>query len=236
MRAADKLQGLRLLEQAVALDEHYVLAWSALAVAHWKESLNPGWSRSSPDSLHKAQAASERSLQLDPQNANALAVRGLVLMSSRRFDDAQQSAENAIFHARSEAHTLAIASLVLRSCGEPDQSLAQMYKAMRLCPIYPAWYPYSNAICYWMQRRYDAARSSIDEAIRIDDGLSLNYLVLAMICAETDRLEEARAAVARLLQIEPDFNLSVFARGLPFRSPAVEARRKSALKTAGLRK
>jgi len=39
-----------------------------------------------------------------------------------------------------------------------------MQKAMRLCPQYPAWYPYSSAICYWMQQRYDKALATIEEA------------------------------------------------------------------------
>ena len=35
-------RGLQLLEEALALDENYILAWSALANAHWRESLNIG--------------------------------------------------------------------------------------------------------------------------------------------------------------------------------------------------
>ena len=210
-------RGLQLLETALALDENYVLAWSALATAHWKESLNLGWGLSPEDSLQKAIDASDHGLQLEPLNASALAVRGLILISLRRFDDALECAEKAIYHANSEAHTLAIASLVLRSCGEPEQSLAQMQKAMRLCPQYPAWYPYSNAICYWMQQRYDPALSAIEESIRIDSGLSLNFMVLAMICAETGQPQAARDAITSLLNIEPDFRIGAFSKGVPFR-------------------
>ena len=227
-------RGLQLLEKALALDTSYVLAWSALATAHWKESLNLGWSLSSEGSLQKAIEASDQALRLDPLNASALAVRGLILISLRRFDDALDCAGKAIYHACSEAHTLAIASLVLRSCGEPEQSLAHMQKAMRLCPLYPAWYPYSNAICYWMQKRYDPALAAIEEAILIDPGLSLNYMVLAMISEESGRLQVACDAIANLLNIEPDFRISIFTRGVPFRDAAIEARRKTALLQAGL--
>jgi len=87
-----------------------------------------------------------------------------VHFSLRRFDDALECARKAIYHAHSEAHTQAISSLVLRYCDEPEQSLAPMQKAMRLCPQYPAWYPYSSAICYWMQQRYDKALATIEEA------------------------------------------------------------------------
>jgi adenylate cyclase len=37
-------RGFQLLQSALALDPEYVLAWSALVTAHWKQSLNAGWS------------------------------------------------------------------------------------------------------------------------------------------------------------------------------------------------
>lgn len=227
-------QGRRLLEQAIALDENYALAWSALATAHWKESLNETWSRSREESAQLAFEACDRALQIDPNHANAMAIRGLMLNSQRRFDEALESARHAIQHARGEAHTLALASLVLRSYGETEASILHMQKAMRLCPLYPAWYAYSNAICYWMTRDYEPALACIEEAIRIDPELSLNFLVLAMIRAETDQLALAKDAVKRLLEIDPDFRLDVFSDGSPFRDAAVEARRQRAMLNAGL--
>ena len=59
-------RGLQQLEQAVRLDENYALAWSALAVAHWKESLNEGWSDSRAASLKLSVEASDRALALEP--------------------------------------------------------------------------------------------------------------------------------------------------------------------------
>ncbi len=226
--------GRRLLETAVALDENYALAWSALATAHWKESLNDSWSDSREASLQHAIEASERALRIDARHANTLAVRGLILISQRRFDEALDSARQAIVHARSEAHTLALASLGLRSCGEAEASILQMQKAMRLCPLYPAWYPYSNALCYWMMRQYGPALTCIEEAIRIDAGLSLNFMVLAMIRAETGEQHAAKTAIARLLEIDPDFRIGAFTAGVPFREEAIEERRLRALRDAGL--
>ncbi len=226
--------GLRLLEAAVALDENYALAWSALATAHWKESLNDSWCDSREAALQRAIEASEQALRIDAHHANTLAVRGLILISQRRFDEALDSARQAILHAHSEAHSLAIASLVLRSCGEPEASILHMQKAMRLCPLYPAWYPYSNALCYWMMQQYDTALACIEEAIRLDDGLSLNFLVLAMIRSETGEQQAAKDAIARLLEIDPDFRIGAFTVGVPFREDAIEQRRQRALRDAGL--
>jgi TolB-like protein len=227
-------RGLQLLERALALDPDYILAWSALATAHWKESLNQGWSPSREASLQQAIEASDRALQLDPLNANTLAVRSLIRVSQRRFDDALECAEQAIYHARSEAHTIAIASISLRALCRPEQAIVHTQKAMQLCPVYPAWYPYGIAICYWMMKQYEQALAAVEEAIRIDPGLSLNHMVLAMIRVETGQVEEARTAIRSLLAIDPDFRFSAFAAGIPFLDENIEARRRNAVLSAGL--
>jgi TolB-like protein/Flp pilus assembly protein TadD len=227
-------RGLQLLESALALDPEYVLAWSALATAHWKESLNQGWSPSREGSLQQAIEASDRALQLDSLNAGTLAVRSLIRVSQRRFDDALECAEQAIYHARSEANTIAIASISLRALCMPEQAIAHTKKAMQLCPVYPAWYPYGVATCYWMMKQYEQALVAVEEAIRIDPGFSLSFMVLAMILVETGQVDEARTAIRSLLAIDPDFRFSAFAAGVPFLDEAVEARRRDAVLSAGL--
>ena len=72
------------------------------------------------------------------------------------------------------------------------------------------------------------------KAIQIDPQLSLNYLVVAMIQAEIGRLSEARDAVIRLLEIDPDFSIGAFSEGTPFRDESIEARRQVALRESGL--
>ena len=227
-------RGLQQLEKAVRLDENYALAWSALSVAHWKESLNKGWSDSRENSLKMSVEASDRALALDPQNASILAMRSLILVSFRRFNEALELAKQALHYANSEATTIAIAGITLRACCEPQLSIMHTRKAMELCPLYPAWYPYGIAICYWMMGELDPAIEHLQEAIEIDPGLSLNYLVLAMIHAESDEDQKARDAVQSLLLIDPNFSSRAFLKGMPFRDPVIEARREAALKKAGM--
>jgi TolB-like protein/Tfp pilus assembly protein PilF len=227
-------RGLQQLEKAVRLDENYALAWSALSVAHWKESLNVGWSDSRGSSLKLSVEASDRALTLEPQNASILAMRSLVFISYRRFDEALELAQQALHYANSEATTIAIAGITLRACCEPELSIRHTRKAMELCPIYPAWYPYGIAICYWMLDELVLAIEFVEEAIEIDPGLSLNYFVLAMIYAELGQDRKARDAVKSLLKIDPNFSSQAYTQGVPFSDPVIHARRESALKKAGM--
>jgi TolB-like protein/Tfp pilus assembly protein PilF len=227
-------RGLQQLQQAVRLDENYALAWSALAVAHWKESLNEGWSDSLEASLKLSVEASDRALSLEPKNAAILAMRSLVLVSYQKFEEALELAKQALFYANSEANTIAIAGITLRACCEPERSIAHTRKAMELCPIYPAWYPYGIAVCYWMLGELEQAIEFAEEAIEIDPGLSVIYFVLAMIHAESGQEEKARDAVKTLLKIDPMFSSQAYTQGMPFRDPVLQTRRELALKKAGM--
>jgi TolB-like protein/Tfp pilus assembly protein PilF len=227
-------RGLVQLQRAVQLDEKYALAWSALSIAHWKESLNEGWSDSREVSLKLAIEASDRALDYEPKNASILAMRSLIFISLRKFEEAVELAKQALHLANSEANTIAIAGITLRYCCQPELSIAHTRKAMELCPVYPAWYPYGIAICYWMMDEPELAIEFLQEALEIDPGLSLNYLVLAIIHAEKGENLQARDAVKSILRIDPNFSSQAFTWSLPFSDPAIQARRELALKKAGV--
>jgi tetratricopeptide (TPR) repeat protein len=161
-------------------------------------------------------------------------MRSLILVSHRNFNEALELAKQALYYANSEASTIAIAGITLRACCQPELSIMHTRKAMELSPIYPAWYPYGISICYWMQGELDLAIELAREAIEIDPGLSVTYFALAMIYAESGQIQLAHDAVAALILIDPQFSSGAFTQGMPFSDPAIEARRKSALKKAGM--
>lgn len=227
-------RGLNQLQNAVQLDDRYALAWGALATGHWKEYLNRGWSESRKKSMELALQASDRAMELEPNNAGILAMRSLIFISLRKFDEAMALADRALYFANSEANTIAIAGITLRYCCQPQRAISHTRKAMELCPIYPAWYPYGIGICYWMINEADLAIQYLEEALEIDPGLSLNYLVLAMLHAETGQQNKARDAVESILRIDPNFSGKTFTESLPFSDPLIQARRDAALKKAGV--
>ena len=227
-------RGRHQLQKALQIDPNYALAWNALATAHLKESLNKGWSSSIESSLGKALQASDRAMALDPLNPTTLASRSILLLSFKRFDEAKELAEKALLLANSAANTIAIAAITLRVCCEPEKSINHTLKAMRLCPIYPAWYPYGNAVCYWMLKQYDQAISAANEAIRIDAEFIYTHFVLAMIYAERGEDRKVKQAVDNVVKIDPNFSRQAYTTGLPFRDDVINARRELALIKAGM--
>ncbi len=196
--------------------------------------MNKGWSISAKSSLANALQASDRAIALDPQNAASLAARSMIFISSRQFEEAQALAEKSLFLANSEAHTIAIAAITLRVCCEPEISIKHTLKAMLLCPIYPAWYPYGNAVCYWLLEQYDQAIAAAKEAIQIDSEFIYTYFLLAMVYAELDEEQKAQAAVDNVLRIDPNFSRHAYTDAFPFSDQVTNERREAALIKAGM--
>ncbi|HSF95104.1 MAG TPA: tetratricopeptide repeat protein [Thermohalobaculum sp.] len=226
-------KGRLLLEQAVRLDPDYALAWGALSEAHWKESRNEGWSAAPERSLELSVEASDRSLELSPDDPGSLAMRGLIMVTQRDFDGALAMAQKARRLAHSDANAIALAAITLYACGKAAEGIKQTELAMRLCPRYPPWYPMMLARCHWVLRQYENAIATARSAIEADPLYAQPYVELAIVYAETDREPEAREAMEAALRIDPDFSANAYTKGLPFRDPALEARRRAALGRAG---
>jgi tetratricopeptide (TPR) repeat protein len=227
-------KGRVLLEQAVGLDGNYALAWGALSEAYWKEARNEGWSASPERSLELAVEASDRSLELEPDDAGSLAMRGLIMITLRDFDGALAMAQKARRLAHSDANAIALAAITLYACGRAAEGIKQTELAMRLCPRYPPWYPLMLARCHWVLRQYEEAIAAARSSIAADPLYIQPYVELAMVYAESGGESEARKAVENTLRIDPDFSATAYTRALPFSDPGLEARRRSALRKAGI--
>jgi len=61
------------------------------------------------------------------------------------------------------------------------------------------------------------------------------HLTLAAVYSELGQAAEARAEVAEVLRINPNFSLEVYKERMPIKDPAVLERRIAALRKAGLK-
>ena len=227
-------KGRALLEQAVRLDENYAFAWQALAEAHWKDSRNRGWSPSRERSFELSIEAIDRALSLDPENPDILAMRSILMVTERNFDNALAMAEKALRLAYSDANAIALAVVTLYACGKADEGLRQMTLAKRFCPRHPPWYPMMEGRCHWALGQIEEAIAGSRAAVAADPNFSLGYAELAIAYAEAGRDREARAAVENLLLIDPSFSAAAYQSGLPLQDAGLDARRRTALERSGV--
>jgi adenylate cyclase len=84
---------VKMYRQAIAEDPSYALAYAGIADAH---SFLYMYGDSTPANAGKAQEASNRAVELDPDSAEAHASRGIALSISKRYDEAREEFETSI--------------------------------------------------------------------------------------------------------------------------------------------
>ncbi|MEM7222298.1 MAG: BTAD domain-containing putative transcriptional regulator [Pseudomonadota bacterium] len=232
-RREDLVEGRRLAEQALRLDPNYGSAIALLGWAHWMDAFN-GWSAAPDESLTQALETAERSLAIDPENAETWMLKAMVHLSREEHDEALAQSESAQRLGTRNSKVLAIKAIVLMYCDRMKEAEALLGQAMRYCPIYPAWYPGTVSEVHFAQGRLDECVAMARASLARDPDYIYAHIPLACALAEAGRLSEARAAGQEVLRIEPSFQVAPYVKGQPYRSAAVRHRIAEALRAAGL--
>ena len=106
---------------------------------------------------------------------------------------------------------------------------------MRLNPHYPEYYPSILGFAYRLLGQYEEAVAAQQKALRRNPDFLSSHTVLAALYSELGRGEKARAEVAEMLRISPQFSLKVYGQRVPFKNPADLERYLAALRKAGLK-
>jgi len=232
-RRADVLPARRLVERALRLDPNYASAWAMLGWSHWNEAFN-GWTETPDAALQAAVEAMERARAIDGSNPDTLALLAFLHLSLRKYDEARRLIEQAMALGPNNSFAPAVAANVEMFCNRPHAMVPLLKRAMRLCPIFPAWYLGDLAYAYLLMERCREAIATAREAIKIDPDYIYSYHVLAIAHAERDEIEEARAAAENILRIEPKSALGAYDRSQPFQDEGLRQRMIDGLRKAGL--
>jgi tetratricopeptide (TPR) repeat protein len=127
-----------------------------------------------------------------------------------------------------------MASLVLNKSGKPERALELIQSAMRLCPIYPAWYLSVLAKAYRSLGRNESAAGAFEVSLARNPDDITDWVGLAATLGELARAEDAKRAVAEILRLHPDFSIKNYVRRLSYRDPAELTRFEDGLRKAGL--
>jgi tetratricopeptide (TPR) repeat protein len=91
----------------------------------------------------------------------------------------------------------------------------------------------AQAMSHLLRRRYEEACRAAYKSVRANPAHSITYVQLAAALAKLGRLDEARAAAARVLELHPAFRYSRQFAGVAC-APALAASLGEALQAAGL--
>ena len=226
-------QALVLLERSIALEPDYALAHGNAAMCHHCLFLRAGLQEIN----RVASIRHARSAVIHGQDdALALTLAGFSIgMDGHDRPAAFTALEAALAISPSSALTYILGSVMLGWGGEAERAIEWSERGMRLSPFDPwAFAAFdAQAMGYFHLGRYDEACRAAYRSVQANPRHSITYVQLAAVLAKLGRLNEARAAAARVLELHPTFRYSRQFSGVNC-APALASSLGDALRAAGL--
>jgi TolB-like protein len=226
-------QGLVLLQRALALDPGYALAHGFAAMGHHNRFLRAGLREDDRlASIRHARAA----IALGQDDALALTFAGFSIgMDAHDRAAAFAAFDAALAVSPSTALAYILGSVIFGWTGEAARALDWGKRGLRQSPFDPwAFGAYhSIMLAHFNMGSYAEAADAAYRAVQSNPGHSISHMLLAAALAKLGRLEEAKAAGARVLELQPGFRYSRQFSGVDC-APALAAALGEALHAIGL--
>ena len=201
-------KALVLLDRALTLDPAYALAHAFAAMCHHNRFLRGGLREEDrAASIRHAEAA----ITHGQEDALALTFAGFSIgMDAHDRAAAFIAFETALAVSPSTALAYILGSVVLGWGGEAEKAIDWATRGLRLSPFDPWAFAafHSFMLGHFQRGRYADAAAAAYKAVQCNPGHSISYMLLAAALAKLGRLDEARAAGARVLALQPAFRSS----------------------------
>ena len=208
----------RLIAEALKADNTNanVLAWAA----YWQVwHVGQGWSGDPGGALATAQDRAVRAIRFDPENAEALGIYGhICAFLDKDFEAAMHYFDRALKLNPNLAFIWALSAPTCFYIGDPDLALRRLDRYRELAPtdpMFPLW-EYFYVIAYFFKRDYEQAVIVGRRAAKANPDFVNGYKPLIAALGHLGRSKEAAPYIAKLLRLEPGFNVASFGNVYPF--------------------
>jgi TolB-like protein/tetratricopeptide (TPR) repeat protein len=225
---------LRLFRSAIALDPEFAAAHGMAAWCYVLTKAN-GWLTDASDVAEAARLA-RRGSELGKDDAVALYTAGFALaFVAEEVDDGAAFIEQALRLNPNLAPAWQFSGWVNVYLGKHELAIAHAQNSMRLSPLDPLTYgaQAAIAIAHFFCSRYDEATLWAEKSVREQPNFVSATRFVVASHALAGRIEEAKKALARLLQLDPHMRMSNVHK-MPLRRPEDLARWEEAFRRVGL--
>jgi len=212
--------------------------WMAMAMRCWNLLASErlfGWRESTTTVIRRARELIERAQQLNPNSDVVHMTHGtLLLFAMRDLRAARIEAEQSLKLNPNFHHAIVLMSQIEAFEGNVKNSMAIAIRAVDCDPAHPYLYLFqrSAGCAYAVGGDFAQAADCFQRADRAAPGLPPHLIGLAACRQLAGDADGARAAIATLLDVAPDFNLAELAPW-PFLDSADWAPFQDALAAAG---
>jgi TolB-like protein len=226
-------RALALLDRSIALEPTYALAHGNAAMCHHCLFLRAGLQEANrAASIRHARSA----IVYGQDDALALTWAGFSIgMDEHDRAAAFTALEAALAISPSSALTYILGSVIFGWGGDAERAIEWSEQGMRLSPFDSwVWAAFdAQAMSHLLRGRYDEACRAAYKSVQANPAHSITYVQLAAALAKLGRLNEARAAATRVLELQPAFRYSRQFAGVNC-APALAEALGGALRAAGL--
>jgi tetratricopeptide (TPR) repeat protein len=224
----------KLMEEAIALDPEYATGYLVLAATHLMDIMY-GLSESSKQSVQTAEELVQKAISLSGKNAaDARVYLARIYLVKRQYDKAIAEGKLAVEMAPNSAFAHAALASTLKVVGKPEEAITLYKKAIRLSPISDSWYYGGLGDCYGMLGRHEEAISAYKKTISLSPESPGYHALLAANYILAGREKEARAEIAKTMEIDPKYSLERARTGSLHKDPSYLNRMTNAMRKAGL--
>jgi TolB-like protein len=229
-------EALQLFCKAIELDPRLASAYGMAAWCYVQRK-GRGWMIERVQESAEATRLARKAVDLGRDDPTALCMGGYALaFVAHEFDDAAAFMDRGLTVNPNLATAWMLSAWLRVWRSEPDLALEHAAHAIRLSPLDPSVSGMHAAVAYahFLARRYDAAWSSAEKAMRDNPTLLLAICMSAASNALAGRLEPAQKAMVRALECDPDLRASNLSDLAPFCRAEDRASFAKGLRKAGL--
>ncbi len=208
----DAEKGLVLLRKALGLQPDYAAAHAAAAWCYEMRYMRGGLQAADKTAaLDHAREA----IEFGADDATTLATVGFVIgLVAHDYERAMNAIDRALELTSFSALALSQGAIVLGHAGRTAQAIEYAERALRLSPLGPEIFmPYIGlGIAHCAAGNWEQAIAACDKAAQANPRFSLPPVLQTAALSRLGRLDEAKAAARRVLELEPGFTVTLFVR------------------------
>lgn len=198
----DNAKAIERFDMALAADPGFALA---MAYRGFADVVFHGYDATPPDILQAALLTIRKASVIDPEDPRIWWLMGTTLAYAGDIDAEEKCYRRSVELNASDADSLFVLGLVMVVRGKQEEGIAMIREAFRLNPYHPEWYWVDYGSALYACGRYEEAIEAFSH--RRDPQVWV-LCRMAACFAQLDRMVEARAAVAKILEQKPGFRLS----------------------------
>ncbi len=193
-------RGLAFLQQAIALDPGYALAYVGLA--HYYEVAND-WFAAPKDAMPKMRAAAEKALQIDPTLFEAHTwLASVAWMYDWNWSVADEEYKRALALDANSAVAHSYYGMYLSTIGSAAEGIAQSRRAVEIDPLSPEANTFLGMGLYFA-RRHAEAIAQFRETLEMDPNYSFAHYWLGRAYVQNGEPERGIAELRRAKEADP---------------------------------